>query len=128
MCEEFCLVTKDKIGKLLNDLRVSGRLGVGPLTDTMKATIAFEKELNKRFKSAAPSGTASMGSASVAAAAAPPEGMPPSSAAMSPEALRQKWRRFQEERQSGAPGTAALDANLVPSNRFTRIIRQVHDG
>lgn len=112
LCEEFCLVTKEKLARILSDQRASGKLSVGPLTDTMKATIAFEKTLNKRFS----------GGTATSSLAGGPEGVTSTA-----EAIRQKWqapqRRSDDERANPVAAAAAAAAPPAPCERFNNIIR-----
>lgn len=106
LCEEFCLVTKDRLAKVLSDLRTKDKLSVAVLLDTMKGTIAFEKELNKRFS---PGG-----------AAHTPATLAGDSGRESSDAIRRKYNPAAGGGGAGAPAPAS-----GPCTRFNSIIRCV---
>lgn len=143
LCEEFCLVTKERLGGkegggvgILGEMKRAGTLTVRTLIDTMKVTIAFEKELNSRFagNGKRPGGAAegdmvssvaSSSSASQDHEAALAEQNAKSNP-FSPEALRLKWKRFQEEKSGAAAGSLS-GAPVVQCTRFTRIISDAYE-
>ena len=137
LCEEFCLVTKDALGKILQEMKTAGNLSVRALIDTMKVTISFEKELNTRFAGGAGKGRGdgAGGDALRMAALLPGQELEQALAEQnakanpfSPEALKLKWKKFQQEKSGAAASAASASAEaLVTATRFTRIISNAYE-
>jgi hypothetical protein len=135
LCEEFCLVTKERLGAVLGAMKASGTLSVRVLIDTMKATLAFEKELNKRFAGAPGGGARRLNAASAPSLSAAPRTTPAQDQAMllaeqnakanpfSPEALKLKWKKFQQEKAQ----QPTADEPLQPCTRFTGILSEAFE-
>jgi hypothetical protein len=130
LCEEFCLVSKEKLGKILEDMKINNNLSVRSLIDTMKATIFFEKELNKKFAGGKSSNMneAMLSASNINTPKQDQEQLMAEQNAklnpFSPEALKLKWKKFQEEKSQGQNASAGGGdmVPLAPCTRFNRII------
>jgi hypothetical protein len=128
-------VTKERLGAVLGAMKASGVLSVRVLIDTMKATLAFEKELNKRFAGAPGGAARRLNAASAPSLSAAPRTTPAQDQAMllaeqnakanpfSPEALKLKWKKFQQEKAQ----QPTADEPLQPCTRFTGILSEAFE-
>ena len=127
LCEEFCLVTKEKLAKILHDMKASGSLKVRALIDTMKTTIDFQNELNKRFTGGKSNDPAFVMDKSKTTERTPAQDQEmlmaeqlAKSNPFSPEALKLKWKKFQEEKSLHEG--MVKEGLVAPCTRFNRII------
>ncbi len=131
LCEEFCLVTKERLGAVLQSMKAGGTLSVRTVIDTMKATIAFEKELNKRFGASGAGGGSGSGSRKSSVPVMAPRSTSPAmdqevmlaeqkakQNPFSPEALKLKWKKFQQDKAQ----QPASEEAAQPCTRFSRIV------